>query len=56
MYLKLGKRYADVVCTSILRGTERWNDELVINTLWYGCKEEERVSAEPNVNISYAWA
>jgi hypothetical protein len=40
IYLKLGKRYADVVCISFLAGLEEGKDAFVIAILWYGCVRE----------------
>jgi hypothetical protein len=36
MYLKLGRRYADVVCTSARMGMEEGREVLRMEMLWYG--------------------
>ncbi len=41
MYLKLGKRYADVVCTSCRSGLEDGKEEFAIAMLLYGCVDKE---------------
>lgn len=47
MYLKLGNRYADVVCISDRAGLEEGNEEFVIATLWYGYTIDSSVKITP---------
>ena len=43
MYLKLGRRYADAVCTSARMGMEEGREVLRMEMLWYGCHHHQHV-------------